>query len=78
MCKNFPEDYNYDDYFGVKVLYQDKGDRKTIDISPEEIKAPTKDSGPILFRHFEQMYRDRISVALPKCAGTQPEKNSAD
>jgi len=67
LCARFPSNYNYDDKFGIAILYEQAGTQKAIQISPTEMTAPEPDIGPIIFQHFAQMYRDRIRVALPEC-----------
>jgi hypothetical protein len=67
MCRRFPADYNYDDKFGIKILYDDGGVRKEISITPDEMTAPEPNFGPVLFGHFDKSFRMKIAQALPDC-----------
>jgi hypothetical protein len=67
MCQFFPRDYNYDDSFGIKVIYDDKGERREISISSDEMKAPAANTGPVLFGQFDKLWREKIHLAIPTC-----------
>ena len=67
MCGNYPVDYNYDDKFGVKVLYDDGGTRKAITLTSDEMTAPEADVSAALFGHFDTLLRTKIHQALPDC-----------
>jgi hypothetical protein len=63
----FPSDYNYDDKFGIKVVYDGHGERRDISISPDEMTAPDANTGPVLFGHFAKPWRARIHLAISRC-----------
>ena len=67
MCGQFPLGYEYDNSFGIRVYYSEYGQSRTIEISANDMTGPQPAPGPVLFQHFEQVFRERIHAALPQC-----------
>jgi hypothetical protein len=66
MCHRYPEGYDYDPTFGVKVLY-DNG-QKQISLTPEDVITRESNLGLILFARMENLFRTKIHDALPNCS----------
>jgi hypothetical protein len=67
LCGKFPQDYTYDDTSGIKLIYDNGGEQKTIVLTPEEMKTPKEDHATILFGKFSQIFITKIHEALPDC-----------
>jgi hypothetical protein len=61
LCRNFPNDYNYDDDFGIKIYYDDdNGKREYIPLSSDEVRTVPEGLGINIFPVFEQLYTEKI------------------
>jgi hypothetical protein len=72
MCRQSAADYAYDDNFGVKIFYSDQ--EQEIVLTPDEVKKPEANLGPVLFGHFDELFRTKIHQALPSCPERAAQK----
>lgn len=56
ICGRYPNDYNYNSKFRVKLLYNDK----EIVLAPDEIAGVKADVSRILFAHFHKLFHTKI------------------
>jgi hypothetical protein len=70
LCRSFPDNYDYDDDFGIKISFEDGN----ILLSPEEVKKVQKGLGTNIFPVYERLYGDKISQHVPRdCKGPRSD-----
>jgi hypothetical protein len=62
ICHRFPDRYDYDDKFGIKIPYHEDGETRDITLSPEEIAKVKPADGIRIFPVFEQIFTDKIKT----------------
>jgi hypothetical protein len=64
ICRRFPDQYNYDDKFGIKIFYDQDGRLDHLSLLPEEIKKVEPGDAIRVFPIFEQIYAEKIKATV--------------